>query len=446
MQKRAFEMLRRLTVTKILFLCYFLIVVVGAVILSLPVSVRAGESHRVLDGFFTSASAACVTGLVRFDTYSHWSPFGQSVILVLIQVGGIGFMTLCVSALSVTRYRIGLVFRSLTQNAVSAPELGGIVRSAKFIVIFTAAVETAGAILLSFWFCPRYGTLRGIWYSVFHSVSAFCNAGFDLMGGTSPFSSFTSASGSAYLNIVLMLLIIFGGLGFFTWRDIFMTKCRLRRFKLQTKVVLSVSAALTVIGAVLFYLLERVSGSGSATVLEAVFQSVTCRTAGFNTVNLAALSQSTKLVMIALMLVGGAPGSTAGGIKVTTAAVLAVSVRSTLRQRRSAEMFGRRLDDTSTRTAVCVLMMYLGLALTSSVVLNVFDGVGMLDAMFESFSAVATVGLTAGATPTLGAVSALVLSALMIFGRVGSLTMLFALASEKGRTASSLPLEKLQIG
>ena len=445
MQKRAFEMLRRLTVTKILFLCYFLIVVVGAVILSLPVSVRAGESHRVLDGFFTSASAACVTGLVRFDTYSHWSPFGQAVILVLIQVGGIGFMTLCVSALSVTRHRIGLVFRSLTQNAVSAPELGGIVRSVKFIVIFTAAVETVGAILLSFWFCPRYGTLRGIWYSVFHSVSAFCNAGFDLMGGTSPFSSFTSASGSAYLNIVLMLLIIFGGLGFFTWRDIFMTKCRLRRFKLQTKGVLSVSAALTVIGAVLFYLLERVSGSGSVTVLEAVFQSVTCRTAGFNTIDLGAMTGMSKAASMLLMFIG-APGSTAGGIKVTTAAVLAVSVRSTLRQRRSAEMFGRRLDDTSTRTAVCVLMMYLGLALTSSVVLNVFDGVGMLDAMFESFSAVATVGLTAGATPTLGTVSALVLSALMIFGRVGSLTMLFALASEKGRTASSLPLEKLQIG
>lgn len=445
MQKTTFEKLRHLTVTKILFIGYLSIVLVGTILLSLPISVRAGESHSVFDGFFTSASAACVTGLVRFDTYSHWSPFGQAAILVLIQIGGIGFMTLCVSALSMTHLRIGLAFRSLTQNAVSAPELGGIVRTARFIVIFTAATEIAGALCLSAYFCPKLGTLRGIWYSVFHSVSAFCNAGFDLMGGGAPFSSFTSEAGNVYLNIVLCMLIIFGGLGFFTWHDIFATGCRTRRFRLQTKVVLAVSAVLIVFGAALLFVLERASGEG-ITVMEALFQSVTCRTAGFNTVDLAALAQSSKLVMITLMLVGGAPGSTAGGIKVTTAAVLAVSVRSTLRQRKSAEMFGRRLDDTSTRTAVCILMMYLGLALTSSVVLNVFDGVEIIDAMFESFSAVATVGLTAGVTPSLGVVSAGVLSLLMIFGRVGSLTMLFALASEKGRRASMLPLEKLQIG
>ena len=445
------EKLRRLSVTKILLIGYLIIIAVGAVLLALPISVKEGESFHAFDALFTSVSAACVTGLIRFDTFSHWSGFGQAVILVLIQIGGVGFMTLCVSAMTLTHKKIGLSFRSLAQNAMSSPELGGVVRMTKFIILITTVTEGVGTILLSLFFCPKLGFFQGLWYSVFHSVSAFCNAGFDLMGQDTPFSSFTGYSGELYVNLILMLLIIAGGLGFFVWRDLYDSRMNPGKFKLQTKIVLTITPALVIGGAALIYIFERLSPanageSSPALIIPSLFQSVTSRTAGFNTFDLTAISQSSKLVMILLMFIGGSPGSTAGGIKTTTFAVLLSSVSATFRRRKSVEIFGRRLEDNITRTSSCVLVMYAALALVSSLILTNADGVGLLDSVFESVSAVATVGLSAGATPGLSYLSASSLIILMIFGRVGSLTILFAFSSEKNRTPSSLPLEKLQIG
>jgi len=441
--------IKRMSVTKILLIGYLSVIVVGTVLLSLPFAVKEGQSHGVFDSFFTSTSAACVTGLIRFDTATHWSLFGKCVILGLIQIGGVGFMTLCVYALSLTKLKIGLAFRSLAQSAMSAPDLSGVVRMTKYIIKFTLITEGVGALLLSFFFCPRAGVLRGIGYSVFHSISAFCNAGFDLMGEVEPFSSFTTEAGNVYLNVVLMLLIIAGGLGFFVWHDLYDSRLRPKKFKLQTKVVLTVSAILVFGGAALIFLFEKCAAPETGTgdlVLTSLFQSISARTAGFNTVDLASLSSSAKLVMIFLMAVGGSPGSTAGGIKTTTLAVLIATLPSTFRRKKSPELFGRRLEENLAETAIAVVMMYATLIFGAALVITNVDGVGLLDAIFEATSAAATVGVTTGATPGLSVVSAGILSLLMIFGRVGSLTVLFAFASSKYRVPSSLPMEKLQVG
>ena len=425
-------------------------ILLGTGLLCLPFAVK-DAGVNLLTAFFTATSATCVTGLILADTYSHWTTFGQAVILVLIQIGGIGFMTLCISAISLTRKKIGLTSRALMQNAISAPQIGGIVRMTKFIFIGTFAVEAVGALLLSFYFCPKLGLGRGIWFAVFHSISAFCNAGFDLMGSSEPFSSLTAQSANVYVNVIIMLLIIIGGLGFFVWRDILDTRFRFSRLNLQSKVVLTFSTILVFGGALLLFLLEfggpAFEGrSVPEQILASLFQSVSARTAGFNTVDLSVMTGAGKFLMICLMLVGGSAGSTAGGIKTTTFAVLIFSVFSTFRHRKSIEAFGRRLEDDIARTASCIVIMYLTLACGSAMLISRLDGLPLIDALFESISAVATVGLTAGTTGALCTVSKLLLAFLMLFGRAGSLTFLLAFSSNNTAKVSSLPLEKIQLG
>ncbi len=418
----------------------------------LPVSTRGSGSTGFTDCFFTAASATCVTGLVRFDTFTHWTYLGQAVILALIQVGGIGFMTVAILVLMLAGKRIGLSQRTLMQNSISAPQIGGILRLTRFIIFGTFTVETVGAVLLSFDFIPRFGVGKGIYFSVFHSISAFCNGGFDLMGGeTGPFSSLTGMAGNWYVCTIIMLLIFLGGLGFFVWQDILRRKWRLSRLTLQSKMVLSISIALAVGGALILTLLEWngeqfQSMSAGQRILAGLFQSVTVRTAGFNTVDLTALSESSIFVMIFLMLIGGSTGSTAGGIKTTTFWVLCASIFATFRRKKNLELFGRRMDEGITRTASCVLMTYLILVSVSGVVISAIEKLPILTALFEAVSAVATVGLTLGVTPSLGMVSKLLLAFLMLCGRVGSITMLLAFSSDKRVRNSKLPLEQVQIG
>lgn len=436
---------------KIILLGYCFIILLGTVLLRLPAAVRDGSEQSVLTAFFTATSSTCVTGLVRADTCTNWTLFGQAVILVLIQTGGIGFMTICISAFSLTKKNIGLASRSLMQNSISAPQLGGIVRMTKFISLGTLLIEGIGALLLAFYFCPLLGLGRGIWYSIFHSISAFCNAGFDLMGIQGEYSSLTSVVGNWYVNLIIMLLIVIGGLGFFVWRNLLDSKFQYKKMLLHTRIVMFVTAFLILGGALLLFLTEHGGDayhdkSLSEQIAASFFQSVSARTAGFNTVELAKMTEAGRFILICLMMIGGSAGSTAGGIKTTTFAVLMLSIITTFRHRKSVEAFGRRMEDGIARTASCVFMLYLLLSCGGAVLISRIEGIAFLDALFETVSAIATVGLSVGLTPTLGIMSCLILCFLMIFGRVGSMTMLLAFSSNKNIKISSLPLEKVQIG
>lgn len=456
--KSKFNIWRSISPMKLILGGYLAIILAGSFLLALPAATRGSEGTPFSDCFFTATSATCVTGLVRYDTFTHWSLFGQLVILGLIQIGGLGFMTVAILVMVLTRRKISLNQRSLMQNSISAPQIGGIVRMTMFIVGGVFTVELTGALLLSFVMVPRFGWARGIYFSLFHSVSAFCNAGFDLMGGTNgPFSSLTGlfsdfSDGAAwYASTVIMLLIFIGGLGFFVWYDVLHRKFRLRSLKLQSKMVLSISVGLVVAGALALAALEwnqplYADLSIGERIHASLFQSVSARTAGFNTVDLTKMSEGGLVVMIFLMFIGGSTGSTAGGMKTTTFWILCISVIVTFRRKKNIEMFGRRMEEGITRTASCVFMTYLLLGVGAGVIISAVEGLPFLTAFFESASAIATVGLTLGATPGLGMVSKMLLAFLMLCGRVGSITMLLAFSSDRRPANSRLPLEKVQVG
>lgn len=431
---------------------YCMIILVGAILLSLPIATRGPGGTPFSDCFFTATSATCVTGLIRYDTFTHWTTFGQLVILSLIQVGGVGFMTVAILVMVVAKRKIGLNQRSVMQDSISAPQLGGIVRMTKFIALGTGVIELIGAVLLSFEFIPRFGIVKGIYFSVFHSVSAFCNAGFDLMGETTgQFSSLTGMADNLYINLIIMSLIFIGGLGFFVWHDIGTKRFRFRKLRLQSKMVLSISFGLVVLGTLILFLLERGNAAYEGMplgkqVLTSLFQSVTARTAGFNTVDLTLMTEAGIFVMIFLMFIGGSTGSTAGGIKTTTFWVMCVSIFATFRRKKNIEAFDRRMEENITRTASCVFMTYLILTTSAAVIISAVEKIPLLAALFETVSAMATVGLTLGITPEIGMLSKLLLAFLMLCGRVGSITMLLAFSSEKRVTNSKLPLEKIQVG
>lgn len=451
-RNKKYNMWQSVSPMKLILGGYLVIILIGTALLMLPAATKEAGSTGLSDCFFTATSASCVTGLVRFDTYTHWTLFGQLVILGLIQIGGIGFMTVAILVMVLTKRKIHLSQRSLMQNSISAPQIGGIVRMTKFIALGTFLIEGIGAVLLSFDFVPRFGFGRGIYFSLFHSVSAFCNGGFDLMGGTTgEFSSLTGMIGNGYVCGVIMLLIFVGGLGFFVWHDLLTQRFRFKRLKLHSKMVLVISIGLVILGAAVMALLEwnqpAYNGLSSGEKIGAAFfQSVSARTAGFNSVDLTQMSESGIFVMICLMLVGGSTGSTAGGIKTTTFWILCISILVTFRRKKNIEMFGRRMEEGITRTASCVFMTYLLLSAAVSVIISALEGLPLLTALFEAVSAVATVGLTLGVTPGLGMVSKLLLAFLMLCGRVGSITMLLAFSSEKRVTNSRLPLEKVQVG
>lgn len=395
-----------------------------------------------MTSFFTATSATCVTGLIRVDTYSHWSWFGQFIIILLIQIGGIGFMTFCIYALTLAKKKIGIISRSIMQNSISSPHVGGIVKMTKFIILATFFIEALGAFFLSFIFCPKLGLVKGLWFSIFHSISAFCNAGFDLMGNFEPYSSLVSFQDNWYLNMIIMLLIIIGGLGFLVWKDIIDNRGHFSKMRLHTKIVITTTIILIFGGALFIYFCEQ----GNATILSSLFQSVTARTAGFNTVDLSKIRETTQLIIIILMFVGGFSGSTAGGIKTTTIAVMLVNIISMFKQKKGVEVFKRRISDEIVKMASCVLMAYLVLTLIVSLIICQLENISYITVLFECVSAIATVGLTIGITSQLGVISQCLLALLMLFGRVGSITFLLAFASNRVTPLAKAPAEKIQIG
>lgn len=442
---------RRITPPQVIALGFLCIILLGAVLLTLPAASRDGTATPFLDALFTATSATCVTGLIVYDTYTHWSLFGQAVILLLIQVGGMGFITIALVFNMLRGKKIGLRQRFIMQESIGLPHMAGVLRTTGFIFRCVLLFEGAGAVLLASRFIPKYGFLQGLWYGVFHSISAFCNAGLDLMGQTEAFSSMTAWTDDPVVNLTLMALILLGGIGFVTWLDVYERRRDLRRYRLQTKIVLASTAVLLVLPFLYFFFGELgrpqwQSLSPAERFWGAAFHTVTPRTAGFNTLDYGNFSEVGILVTILLMLTGGAPSSTAGGLKLTTVAAVFLSVRSVLCRKSDVEVFGRRLEDGILSRAMVLITVYGFLFLGGGAVISALDGVPLLYALFESGSAVATVGLSVGLTPGLSAPSHLILIFLMYLGRVGGLTLLYALADPNEAQPARRPQERITIG
>lgn len=435
----------RLTTSQSIILGFFSMILLGTFLLMLPFSSRAGVATPFSDALFTATSAVCVTGLVVYDTAAYWSVFGQTVIIILIQIGGMGVITVAASFALISGRRISLMQRSTMQEAISAPKVGGIVRLTSFIIRISLLIELLGAVAMAPVFCRDFGP-KGLWMALFHSISAFCNAGFDLMGTSAPFSSLTGYAADPVINVIVMLLIVIGGIGFLTWDDIRAHKLHVHQYRMQSKVILCTTAILLLFPALYFFFFEFPSLAPGERVLASLFQSVTTRTAGFNTADLTALSEPGRYIMIALMLIGGSPGSTAGGMKTTTIAVLFASAISTFFRKEYAHFFGRRIDDGVIKNAATILLMYLSLFFFGGLAISIIEGAPMLDCLFETASAVGTVGLTLGLTSHLGLVSRGILIVLMFFGRVGGLTLIFAALSGTAKNVSKYPQEKITVG
>ena len=437
---------RRLSSFQIIILGFAGVILLGALLLMLPISATARCVTPFHEALFTATSAVCVTGLVVQDTGSYWSVFGQAVILTLIQIGGLGVVTVAASFALLSGRRISLMQRSIMQDAISAPKVGGIVRLTRFILRGTFLIELIGALAMLPVFCRDYGW-RGIWMAVFHSISAFCNAGFDILGtNNNLYPSLTGYVQNPVINITIMLLIITGGIGFLTWDDICENKLHFHRYRMQSKVIVIVTLVLIVLPALFFFFADFGALPLGERIQAALFQSVTPRTAGFNTVDLSAMSGASLGVMILLMLIGGSPGSTAGGMKTTTLAVLLANAVATFRRRDSAQFFGRRLDCGAVKTAATILTMYLALFFGGGVFISIYENLPLSSCLYEAASAVGTVGLTLGITPQLHIPSQMVLIALMYLGRVGGLTLIYAALSGKKTSNAKLPLEEITVG
>ena len=424
MPEEAVRCKRGLSSFQIIILGFAGVILLGALLLMLPVSTTGGNVTPFNEALFTATSAVCVTGLIIQDTGSYWSTFGQAVILALIQIGGLGVVTIAASFALLSGRKISLMQRSTMQDAISAPKVGGIVRLTRFILRGTFLIELLGAFAMLPVFCRDHGW-RGVWMAVFHSISAFCNAGFDILGTESNlYPSLTGYAGSPIINITIMLLIVTGGIGFLTWDDICENKLHFRRYRMQSKVILVTTAFLLVLPAIFFFFADFSSLPMGKRLLASFFQSV----------------------MIFLMMIGGSPGSTAGGMKTTTLAVLVANAAATFRQRESAHFFGRRIECGVIKTAATVVTMYLALFFGGAVFISAYENLPLSACLYETASAVGTVGLTLGITPQLHIPSQMVLIVLMYLGRVGGLTLIYAAVSGKRAGAAKLPLDKITVG
>lgn len=441
-----FQAKRQLTPFQLIIIGFSAVILLGTVLLMLPLSSHGGQATAFSDALFTATSAVCVTGLVVQDTASYWSGFGQAIILLLIQIGGLGVITVAASFALLSGRRISLMQRNAMQEAIAAPQVGGIVRLTGFIIRMTLTIEAIGMLVMLPVFCHDYGA-KGVWMAMFHSISAFCNAGFDLMGtAEAPYVSLTGYAIHPVINTAIMLLIIIGGIGFLTWDDVRANKLHLRRYRMQSKVILVMTVLLIFFPALYFFFGEFTAMPLPERIVASLFQSVTPRTAGFNTVDLTQMSGAGKAVIILLMLIGGSPGSTAGGMKTTTVAVLFANAMAVFGRREAPHFFGRRLEDASVRNAATILLMYFCLFLAGGWIMSLAEGLPISICLFETASAIGTVGLSLGITPGLGCVSRIVLILLMFFGRVGGLTLIYAAISNTRKRPSKLPQERITVG
>lgn len=437
---------KHITTFQSIFLGFFLIIIIGSLLLMLPISSVSGKVTPFNESLFTATSAVCVTGLVVQDTGSYWSTFGQAIILILIQIGGLGVITVAASFALLSGRKISLMQRSTMQEAIAAPKIGGIVRLTGFVLKATLIFELSGAVIMMPVLCKDYGA-KGVWLAVFHSISAFCNAGFDILGtDASKYVSLTQYVNCTSINLAVIFLIVIGGIGFLTWEDIYTNKLHFRRYRMQSKVILITSAILIIVPALYFFFFDLNNLPIKQRILSSLFQSVTTRTAGFNTVDLTALQEPSIATMIVLMIIGGSPGSTAGGIKTTTVAVLIANSLATFGRKDSSHFFKRRIDNQVVKNASTILIMYLVLSFTGAVAISTAEKIPFLKCLFETSSAIGTVGLTLGITPELGLFSQLILILLMFCGRVGGLTLIYAAISNTKKNISKYPLEHITVG
>ncbi len=416
------------------------LIIIGAILLNLPIATVSGESIGFINALFTSTSAICVTGLAVVDTGTYWSLFGKIVILMLIQFGGLGFMTMATSVAFLVGKRITLRSRIIMQEALNQFTISGVVRLTKYILIATFAIEGIGALLLSIRFIPRYGFAKGAFYSIFHSISAFCNAGFDLIGDGRSLTPFVD---DFTINFVIMTLIIVGGLGFTVILDLIKTR-NFRKLSLHSKLVLSATGILLSIGFILILLIEYGNPQtlGNLTfgkkILAAMFHSVTPRTAGFNTLDMGSLKVSTKFLTIILMFIGGSPGSTAGGIKTTTFSLVILHVLSVIKGKEDTEIFRRRISWQAISRALALLSIGISFVIIITFILSITEeSLGFMEIFFETVSALGTVGLTLGITSQLSAFGKILIALTMFFGRLGPLTIVIALARRNATSKKS---------
>ncbi len=436
----------RLSGAQTILLGFVLLILAGAFLLMLPISTRTGEWTRFLDALFTSTSASCVTGLVLYDTWSHWSWFGQIVILVLIQIGGMGVVTMATVLSKIIGKKIGLQARTTMQEAVSAPNLGEIMKYTRFIVLGSIIFEAMGAVAMSPVFISEYGVLKGIWVSIFTSISAFCNAGFDLNGTHGEFSSMMPYWDNPVIIITLVFLILTGGLGFLTWLDIRRHGLKFYKYSTQSKLILVMEIFLVVIPFIYLWFGEYSDLPAGQRFLASLFHAVTPRTAGFNTTDYNDYSGTGIVMTIMLMLVGGAPGSTAGGMKITTVAVLFFTMISVFKREKSPAIFKRRITTEAIYGAIAVFMLDMLMAIFGAMFIAKFENHAFLRSLFESASAVGTVGLSMGLTPTLHTLSKIVLIISMYTGRVGGLTLVFAAITRKSTGNRQYPADNIAVG
>ena len=439
---------KKLSHSQILAGGFFIIILIGAVILNMGFSSAKGESIGFLDALFTSTSSVCVTGLIVADTGTYWSNFGKLVIMVLIQIGGLGFMTIGTLGVLISGEKLSYSNKLLIQDSLSHEKTSGIIKFCKRIVLVSLFIEFVGAICLSFAFVPEFGLVKGLWYGIFHSVTAFCNAGFDIMGN---FSSLTAYFNNPIVNISIMLLIILGGLGFSTIFDI-NRKRAFKKFRLNTKIILITTAILIVIPTFLFFIFEmnnpKTLGNMNLgeKILASLFQVVSPRTAGYNTIELSQMYDSTKFLTIILMFIGGAPASTAGGLKITTFAIIIISVYCLFKQRSEIEVFGRTIPFKNLNKALVSLVIGFTLIITGTMIILSNSDFDFLTVLYEVTSAYATVGLTLGITTKLNAVCKITLIILMFMGRVGSLTVLYSFIKTDSKKKYKYPKEEINIG
>lgn len=441
---------RKINESQVLALGFLLVILLGAALLRLPIASRNHVPIPWIDAIFTASSATCVTGLVVYDTYTQFTLFGQTVIILLIQVGGLGFMTVATMFSMFMGRRIGLMERGIMKESIGTWQVGGIVRILKHVLIGTAILEGTGAVLLAIRFIPQMGWITGIYYGIFHSVSAFCNAGFDIMGRFGPYSSLVPYQSDVLVNVVIMALIVIGGLGFVVWEDLYAKHFRFSRMSLHAKAVLIFTAFLIVSGAALFFFVERDNSLKDlplgTRILASFFQSVTPRTAGFNTVSMNGLTGGGKLLITLLMAVGGSPGSTAGGMKTTTVLVLLLASFSFVRGREDVNYMGRRIDAGVTRKAFSIATIYIITSLLAIMAMVAMQPFVMEDVTFEVVSALSTVGLTTGITPSLNPAARVIISLLVYLGRVGAISVLMAFAHPQSGLSTKKPIDKMIVG
>ncbi|MGF0108285.1 MULTISPECIES: TrkH family potassium uptake protein [unclassified Clostridium] len=432
---------------QILALGFLAVIIIGAVILSLPISSRSGEPTNFLDAIFTSTSAVCVTGLITLDTSTHWSTFGQTVIMTLIEIGGLGFMSFTVLISLILGKKITLRERLVMQEAMNTFSIQGLVRMVKYVLIFTVSVQFFGALLLSTQFVPEYGIIKGFFYSIFHSISAFCNAGFDLFG-----TSLVGYSNNTVVILVISALIIIGGLGFTVLLELYDFK-GIKKLSLHAKIVIITTLILIFGGTLLMLLFEHKNPQTIADMnikdklLNSFFASVTPRTAGFNSISTSGMTLASKILTVILMLIGGSPGSTAGGLKTVTCAILVLTVISVIRGREDTEVFGRRLTKEIVYKSFIIVFIGLSLVIGVTMILSYTEvGASFIDLLYEASSALGTVGLTLGLTPKLSSLGKIFIMIMMYLGRVGPLTVMLALTRKRKKSGYKYPEGKILIG